>query len=442
MRLPSTRDLAEQLAISRTVVLLAYEQLLAEGFVEGRQGSGTYVSAGLQPAHPVGAEADVRPRLTRFAAHAAHGMSRLRSPTRQSTLPYDFAYGRTDLDTFPFEHWRRILMRCARRATVTQLDYGAASGSGRLREAISAHVRRARAVRCDPSQVIVVNGSQQGLDLIARVLIEPGTRAVIEDPCYQGMRELLRASGARLCPVPVDRGGLDTAKLPARAQIAFVTPSHQFPTGAVLSLHRRLALLKWARQNQAAIVEDDFDGEFRYDGQPLESLQGLDAGQRVIYVGTFSRTLFPSLRIGYLIAPVSLLTPFTYVKWLSDRQTASLEQHALADLIESGAYERYLRRVRRRNAQRRRALLEAIDKYLNGTVEVTGDASGAHVVLWPARALSEQDLVAAAASRGVGVYGVSGYYLKRPPRAGILLGYNRLTESQIREGVRRLSKCL
>jgi len=441
-QLPSTRELAEQLGISRTVVLLAYEQLLAEGFVEGRRGSGTFVSAGIGSTRPISARGRVRLPLTRFAAHAARGMSRISSPVRQTMLPYDFAYGRTDLDTFPFEHWRRMLLGSARRASVAQLDYGPAGGSGRLRDAICAHVRRARAVRCDPAQVIIVNGSQQALDLIARVLIEPGSRAVIEDPSYQGMREVLRASGARLCPVPVDREGLDTSKLPARSRIAFVTPSHQFPTGAILSLPRRLALLEWARQHQAAIVEDDFDGEFRYEGQPLESLQGLDAGQRVIYVGTFSRTLFPSLRVGYLIAPASLVTPLTYAKWLSDRQTATLEQHALAELIESGAYERYLRRVRRRNAQRRRALLQAIDTHLNGRVEVSGDASGAHVVIWPARRLSERDLVAAAASRGVGVYGVAGYYLKTPPRAGILLGYNRMTEAQIREGVHRLSRCL
>jgi GntR family transcriptional regulator/MocR family aminotransferase len=290
--------------------------------------------------------------------------------------------------------------------------------------------------------VIIVNGSQQALDLIARVLIERGDRVAVEDPCYQGLREVLRAAGAQLCPVPVDREGLDPALLPAGARIAFVTPSHQFPTGAVLSLPRRLALLAWAKQRQAAIVEDDYDGEFRYDGQPLESLQGLNAGARVIYVGTFSRTMFPSLRIGYLIAPTSLVPALTAAKWLSDRQTGTLEQTALAEFISSGVYERYLRRVRRRNAQRRRALLGSIERYLRDRVEVTGDGAGAHLVLWPTGRVEEQGLVAAAASQGVGVYGVSGYFLNTPKRAGIILGYDRLRDVQIREGVRRLGEVL
>ena len=441
-RLPSTRDLAEELAISRTVVLLAYEQLLAEGFAEGRRGSGTYVTPGIGSARPARPERVVKLPLTRFATEAASGWTRVSFPFRQTALPYDFAYGQSDLETFPLEQWRRLLMRCARKVRAAQLDYGSASGSERLRAAVCAHVRRARAVRCDASQVLIVNGSQQALDLIARVLIEPGDRVAIEDPSYQGTREVLRAAGARLCPVPVDRDGLDPAQLPGPARLAFVTPSHQFPTGAVLPLSRRLALLEWANQRNGAIVEDDYDGEFRYDGQPLESLQGLDGGARVIYVGTFSRTLFPALRIGYLIAPVALMPALTYAKWLSDRQTATLEQHALAELIESGAYERHLRRVRRRNTLRRAALLESVDKYLRGKVEMSGDGAGAHVVLWPLRRVSEAAVIAAAAARGVGIYGVSGYYLQPPPRAGVLLGYNRVREGQISEGIRRLRKVL
>ena len=442
-QLPSTRYLAEQLRVSRTVVLLAYDQLIAEGYAEGRAGSGTYVSQGVRSTAPAGPEVQTRFRLTRLGVEAVTGWRpRLNFPQRQSGLPYDFAYGRSDLETFPLETWRRILLRCARNAPAAQLDYGPASGSLALREAICAHVRRSRAVVCDASQLIIVNGSQQALDLIARVLIERGDRVAIEDPCYQGLREVLRAAGAQLCTVPVGREGLDPALLPAGARVAFVTPSHQFPTGAILSLPRRLALLAWAKQRQAAIVEDDYDGEFRYDGQPLESLQGLNAGARVIYVGTFSRTMFPSLRIGYLIAPTCLVPALTAAKWLSDRQTGTLEQTALAEFIASGVYERYLRRVRRRNAQRRRALLGSIDRHLRDRVEVTGDGAGAHLVLWPTGRVTEQGVVAAAASQGVGVYGVSGYFLQTPKRAGIILGYDRLREVQIREGVRRLGEVL
>ncbi len=442
-RLPSTRDLAEQLGISRTVVVLAYEQLLAEGFVVGRVGSGTYVPAGLSAARSPGAEKSARLRLSRFGSFAAEIGSAVGFPEpRATTLRYDFAYGRSDVECFPFELWRRILHRRARETAVRELDYGPAAGSEALREAICAHLRRSRAVGCDPSQVIVVNGSQQALDLIARVLIEPGDGVAIEDPSYQGTREVLRAAGARLQPIVVDRDGLDPASLPEHARIAFVTPSHQFPTGAILPLARRQRLLHWAKRTNAVIVEDDYDGEFRYQGKPLESLQGLDTEGRVIYVGTFSRTIFSALRIGYLIVPKSLLQAFTAAKWLCDRHTVTLEQETLAEFIRTGMYERHLRRVRRRNAASRDALLEALHQHMGDRIEVTGDGAGAHIVLWPDKRIAEEAAVAAAASRGVGIYGVGRYFLKRPSRPGIMLGYPRMREADIREGVRRLAEIL
>ncbi len=441
-RLPSTRDLAQQLGVSRTVVLLAYDQLLAEGFTEGRAGSGTYVSAGVGRSSSAAAGESARLRLARFGKAAAIACSKLNVPRRAApSLPYDFAYGRSDLETFPFAMWRRLLLKCARRASAAELDYGPAAGNTALREAICTHLRRSRAVNCDPAQVIVVNGSQQALDLIARILLQPGDRVAVEDPSYQGTTEVLRAAGARLLPVPVDEHGLDPGKLPANARIVFVTPSHQFPTGTILPLARRLALLDWAKRRDAVVVEDDYDGEFRYEGQMLESLQGLDRDARVIYIGTFSRTIFSALRIGYLVVPKSLVPAFTAAKWLCDRHTPGLEQETLAEFIASGMYERHLRRVRRRNASRREALLEAIGKYLD-RVEVTGAAAGAHLVLWPMRRVDEGALLAAAAARGVGVYLMSPYYLKRPLRTGILLGYSRMTESAIQEGIRRLSKVL
>jgi len=440
-RLPSTRDLAEQLGISRTVVLRAYEQLLAEGFAGSRGGSGTYVFEGLGGSRPKRLEKPANLRLSLYGSAAAGVAPIVDFPGRRSVpLRYDFAYGRCDVATFPFEMWRRILLRHSRKAPVRELDYAAAGGSFALREAISVHLRRSRAVICDPSQVIVVNGSQQALDLVARVLIERGDPIAIENPQYQGAREVLRAAGARLQPVPVDREGLNPAKLPKNARIAFVTPSHQFPTGAILPLTRRLALLAWARSKDAIVVEDDYDGEFRYEGQPLESLQGLDGDGRVIYVGTFSRTVFPALRIGYLIAPKSLVPAFTSAKWLCDRHTATLEQQVLAEFITTGMYERHLRRVRRSNAARRHALLDAIHKYLGDCVEVTGDGAGAHVVLWPSKGISEEAVIHRAASRGVGIYGISRYFLTRPSRTGLMLGYSRMNEEEIQEGIRRLGE--
>ncbi len=289
---------------------------------------------------------------------------------------------------------------------------------------------------------MIVNGSQQALDLIARVLIERGDRVAVEDPNYQGTSEILRAAGAHLLPIELDQDGLDPRKLPLNARIAFVTPSHQFPTGAILPLDRRIALLAWAKRANAVIVEDDYDGEFRYDSQPLESLQGLDREGRVIYIGTFSRTIFSALRIGYMIVPNGLLDAFVAAKWLCDRHTATLEQETLAEFISSGIYERYLRRMRRKNAARRKALLDAISLHLGNRVEVRGDGAGAHVVLWPRKKISEQDLISQAASRGVGVYGISGYRIRKSPRTAIMLGYSQMDEAQILAGIRRLAEVL
>jgi GntR family transcriptional regulator/MocR family aminotransferase len=424
-------------------VVLAYELLLAEGFVEGRTGSGTYVSEALAVRQPQARATLAKVRLSRFGSAAEAAASNVHSPRqRTATVRYDFAYGRSDVEVFPFEMWRRLLLRHARKAPVRELDYGPAAGSLALREAVAAHLRRSRAVVCDPSQVIVVSGSQQALDLIARVLIEPGQRVALENPSYQGTREILRAAGARVVPVPVDRDGLDPARLPDHARMAFVTPSHQFPTGAILPLARRLALLDWARRNDSVIVEDDYDGEFRYEEQLLESLQGLDTDGRVIYIGTFSRTIFPALRIGYLVVPKSLVRAFTSAKWLCDRHTATLEQETLAEFINTGMYERHLRRVRRRNTARRDVLLEAISRHLGNTVEVTGQGAGAHIVLWPGRRISENAVVEKAASQGVGIYGIASYFSTKPSRAGLMLGYSRMREADIREGIRRLGGVL
>jgi GntR family transcriptional regulator/MocR family aminotransferase len=439
-RLPSTRDLAEQLRVSRSVVLEAYDQMLAEGFIIGRSGSGSYVAEGLSSKGRSKPSSSARLRLSRFGTAAAQAAMALEALIKSSRFRYDFKFGQSesDIETFPFEKWQRMLTRRARRASIADLDYGPVAGNALLREAICAHLGRSRAVVCDPSEVIIVNGSQQALDLIVRVLIERGDRIAIEDPSYQGTRQILVAAGARLLPVPVDRDGLDPTGLPQQASLCFVTPSHQFPTGAVLPLARRLALLEWAVRNDAAIVEDDYDGEFHYGGRPLESLQGLDREERVIYVGTFSRTVFPSLRLGYLVVPKSLTTAFTGAKWLNDQHSAILEQQTLAEFIISGAYERHLRRVRRRNALRLEALLDAIHEHLAEAVDVTGDSAGAHIAVWPRRSVEENSLIARAAERDVGIYGISHYFLTRARRTGFLLGYARMNVREIREGIRRL----
>lgn len=442
-RLPATRDLSEQLGVSRTVTLSAYDQLLAEGWIEGHPGSGTFVAAGVVPTGGVLTGTPVAIRLSKFGKAAAEAAPAANFPARRVTpIRYDFSYGRSAVGEFPFEQWRRILMRKARLAPVGAFDYGPSEGSVALREAIAGHLRRSRAVVCDASQVIVVNGSQQALDLTTRVLMEPGDVVAIEDPHYQGAREIFRAAAAKLYAVPVDAEGLIPSKLPRRARMAFVTPSHQFPTGTVLPLARRLALLEWAKRADAVVIEDDYDGEFRYAGNAVESMQGLDTEGRVVYIGTFSRTIFPALRIGYLVVPKQLARAFAAAKWLCDRHTATLEQETLAEFIASGAYERHLRRARRANGARLRALLEAVERYVGDKAEVSGAGSGTHLMLWPRGALREAEIVERAVRVGVGVYGVSSYYLKGAGRVGLLLGFARLGVGEMGEGIRRLSGVL
>ena len=421
------------------MVVRAYEQLLAEGFVSGKTGSGTYVAPDLTMQLSRRDKQCAGLRVSRFGQSASHAMLSMGNPLRvHSAIRYDFRYGRTDLGTFPFEMWRRLLLREARNASVRHFDYGPALGNLDLRSAICAHLQRSRVVRCTPSEIIIVNGSQQALDLVIRVLVEQNDTVAIEEPHYDGTRGALQAAGARIRLVPVDRDGINPEELSNDARLVFVTPSHQFPTGAILPLERRLALLDWARRCNAIIVEDDYDGEFRYDNRPLESLQGLDREGRTIYVGTFSRTIFPALRIGYLVVPPSVLPAFMAAKWLTDIHSAALEQQTLAEFINNGTYERHLRRLRRRHAQRRRVLLEAIQRHLDGRVEVSGQDAGAHIVLWPRNRRAESAVIKQAGRLGVGIYGISHCYLSKSSPPGFILGFAHLNDDEIQEGIRLL----
>jgi GntR family transcriptional regulator/MocR family aminotransferase len=448
-RLPSTRALTRDLGLSRTPVVLAYEQLLAEGYASARAGSGTYVAHTLAarpaPARTVEPARATVPRLSRFGSRAVESARGLPSwRLRDVALPYDFRYGRPAYGDFPHEAWRRVLARCARRASVRALDYGPTEGLDRLREAIAGYAARARAVRCDPDDVLIVNGSQQALDLAARVLVDPGAMVVLEEPHYAGARRVFEAAGARLRSVPVDADGLRVEDLPRTARLAYVTPSHQFPTGAVLPAPRRLALLAWAERAGAWLIEDDYDGEYRYAGRPVESLQGLDGAGRVLYVGTFSKVLFPALRLGYVVVPRALRRAFRAAKGLCDTGTSTLEQAALADFIREGYFARHVSRSRQRSACRRTALLEAVREHLGSVAEVTGADAGLHVLLWlrgvPASRLPA--IVRAAEAAGVGVYPVTPHCRETPRDAGLVLGYASLTEQAIREGIRRLGRVI
>jgi GntR family transcriptional regulator/MocR family aminotransferase len=456
-RLPATRTLADELGISRTVVVRAYERLRADGVLEARVGSGTWVREGAAGGLPASSPpaAGTPPRLSAWAQAAAtlwHPVPAVSPP------PYDFRYGRVDPSAFPRHEWRRSLRRAIRHQSV---EYAPPEGSEALRTALANHLGHSRGVRCSADQIVIVTGSQQALDLTARVLLDPGDTVVLEEPQYQGARHTFVAAGARLSTRRVDAegivledeiepanraGGVSPAatSLPAPPRLAYVTPSHQFPAGGVLSLPRRLALLAWARRTGAWILEDDYDAEFRYDLPPVEAVHALDGEGRVVYAGTFSKVLFPSLRLGYLVLPPSLVAPFRTAKWLVDRHSPTLQQDALGWFISEGAYDRHLRRTRIAYSRRREALLEALETELGDRVQVVGTKAGVHVLVWLYGVPPERlgTVCEAALARGVGVYPATPYYAEAPPAAGLLLGYAALDEARIRVGVRRFREAL
>ncbi len=454
-RLPSTRWLASELGISRNTALLAYEQLIAEGYLTAGSHAGTHVASELpenltfvapdQASRKHAVPSAVR--LSGFASRVADdpvNASLIREILLRPPLPYDFRYGRPSFADFPHATWDRTLARRARRRSIGDLDYGAPEGAEPLRKELADYLRRARAVNCSPEQIIIVSGSQQAIDLAVRVLVDRGDRVVLEDPHYFPARNVSRAASATVEFVDVDDQGMKISGLSAKrghVKLVFVTPSHQFPTGALMPLGRRLELLAWASRAGAVVFEDDYDSEYRYAGRPVEALQALDDSGRVLYSGTFSKTMFPGLRLGYLVVPDQLVDIFRSVKSLLDTACPTNTQLALAEFMRDGHFERHLRRSRARNAERRAVLLESIGRHLGGRVEVSGAEGGLHILLWlnatPWR--RSADLIARAEQAGVGVYPVSPFYSRPPKRTGLLLGYTSLTEKEIAEGIRRLA---
>lgn len=451
-RLPSTRALASDLGVSRNSVMLAYEQLAAEGYVVNRDRSATLV-ADAQPARaapPAG-----RPEKIARSALSAYGrymVERLSPPPSSSYasrpgLRYDFRYGRPAAHDFPREIWRRLLAARVRSSSSESTGYGSPSGYEPLRVALKDYLGRARGISCDVDQIVIVSGSQQAFDICARLLIDAGDAVVIEEPHYPGLSLPFAAAGARLVPVPIDGHGLDPAKLPspsARLRAICVSPCHQFPSGVVMPLVRRMALLDWAQRSGVWIVEDDYVSELRYAGRPIEALQALDRNGSVIHVGTFSKTLLPALRLAYVVLPRPLVAPFVAAKWLADRYTAMLGQEVLADFIASGHFERYLRRACHRNAARRQVLIKSLDQNFGDRIEITGDNAGVHLLVW-LNGVKPRDLssvIRHAERSGVGLYPATPYYSTPPSRAGLLFGYASLTESEIRAGIRKLAAIL
>ncbi|GGA47421.1 PLP-dependent aminotransferase family protein [Dyella nitratireducens] len=439
-QLPPTRELAQELEISRTTVLAAYEQLRAEGFIDGRVGSGSFVSH-LQ-ARPLQHHVQTNiPPPSRYAQRA-RAVRNWDIPRLHRGLRYDLLYGYPQINPALNNAWGREL---ARAAAYTRLNAVEVAGLSTLRQQTCDYLARRRGVQAEPEDVVIVSGTQQAIDLTARVLINEGDHVVLEEPHYFLAHQALVAHGAELVAVRTDQHGLVCDELPTQPpRLIYVTPSHHFPSGAVLSMQRRLDLLNYAERHQCWILEDDYDGEFRYDAHPLAALRSLDERDRVIYVGTFSKVLFGGLRLAYMVLPSALRLDFLSAKYLSDMACPVIEQAALAHFMEDGGFERHLRLGRKELKARREALVAGLNEYAGDRVTITDTPAGMHLVVWLRgydTARSEA-LIAYAHEHGLGLYPINPLYLHEPQRQGLLLGYCGLSVNELREAMQLFGQCL
>jgi GntR family transcriptional regulator/MocR family aminotransferase len=437
-RLPPTRELATQLGVSRTTVSVAYDRLMGEGFLTARVGSGTYVSDDVGTAPPdVGAPAGaLRPRDVWAGIDAPLGGPLF--------APYDFRCGLPDFTRFPYESWRRLVAREIRPGDLRRATYGEPAGQRDLRAALARHLGVSRAVRANADDIVITNGLQQAVDLVSRVLLEPGDRVAVEDPGYPPPRSLLQTLGMDVAAIPVDSEGLVVDAIPADTRLVIVTPSHQFPLGHVMSLRRRVALLQWADRHDAAILEDDYDSEFRFGGRPVEPLQSLDTRGRVVYAGSFSKTMLPALRLGFLAVPASIRAAVRTAKYVTDWSTSTPQQLALAQFIDRGWFARHLRAMRALYRQRHELITAYLASELAGVVRPIPSAAGLHLsLLTPDRDPDDitrvtRDLL----SRGIAAYSLGVFGLVEPRHAGLVIGYGAIATSDIPEGLRRIGAAL
>lgn len=438
-RLPSSRTLAADLDLGRNTVIAAMERLVAEGYLESRRGAGLFVAADLPAEGFRPAPATVQPGLSRragrFAGIHAEGEGSARQPLRP---------GQPALGEFPLDLWRRLSVQVLRRGGAALLGSGPAQGLLALRQALARYLAETRGVVCTPETIIIVSGAQQALDMIGRVLLDPGDAVALEDPGYIGAREALAGTGARLVPVPLDEQGFDPARLSSldpAPKLAMLTPSHQFPLGMTLPLGRRLALLAEARARGIWIVEDDYDCEYRYDGPPLQALQGLDGGDRVLYVGTFSKVLFPGLRLGYVVLPPRLVEGFLRAKGTADGFAAPWPQATLAAFITEGHLAQHVRRMRVLYRKRRQALLAALYRHAGAIFTIRASDAGLHVVVQFRDGRDDRAAAAAVQAAGLPVAPLSRYSLGQP-FSGLLLGFADSSEAELDAAVQRLVSAL
>jgi GntR family transcriptional regulator/MocR family aminotransferase len=440
----SSREFASELRVSRFPVLNAYAQLLAEGYLESRIGAGTFVSASLP---------EQQMSVAVSAGHATPAPSGPRPVSRRSALYPSFpnsahlrgwgAFGvhQPAFDHFPFAIWASLVARHSRNPHVSAIHRIDPRGAERFRSAICDYLRTARGVKCSPDQILVVSGSQQALDITARVLFDPGNSVLVEEPGYTLQRHVLTASGCRVIPVPVDRDGMDVAsgiKRAPRARAAFVTPSHQYPLGSTMSASRRIQLLNWAHNAGAWIIEDDYDSEFRYESLPISSMHGLDLNARVIYIGTFSKVLFPSLRLGYMVIPPDLIDRFIAVRYTMDIFPPYVHQEVLADFILEGHFTRHIRKMRQVYKEKRTILIDCLAREFppERGFEVHGVEAGMHLAITLPPGLIDIEIAAHAVHSRLWLYPLSPTYLGKPPRHGFILGFGSTLPAQIPRAVR------
>ncbi len=439
---PSSRELARESHISRLPALTAYAQLLAEGYFESRIGAGTFISSSL-PSRPTGASPSAAPGRRLLSAQVV-ALPKYERPSWAESLG-PFQVGQPELQKFPIEIWLRLVARYSRRMRLKALQYGDAMGLAELREAIATYLRTSRGVRCEAQQIMIVSGSQQALDLATRVLLEAGRAAWVEEPGYWLVHHVLKAARCRIVPVPVDAEGLNVTagiRLNRNARAAFAAPSHQYPLGVTMSAARRLRLLEWAQRSRAWIIEDDYDSEYRYSNLPIASLQGLDGNARVIYIGTFSKVMFPSLRLGYLVIPVDLIERFAAMRQVMDICPAHITQAVMSDFIREGHFARHVRRMRPIYAERRSVLVAELERQLGDSVTIMGDQAGMHLAIFLTRGRDDRKIAATAARQSLWLSPLSSSYIGRTARHGFVLGFGNTKANDIPQAVRRLKKLI
>ncbi|WP_345815986.1 PLP-dependent aminotransferase family protein [Paraburkholderia sp. PREW-6R] len=450
-RLPSTRDLATQLGVSRKTTLDVFERLLSEGYLSARAGSGTFVADGLErlplERSTNAGGADATRERARAAAARAQPMwdslpASLPLPRPSVPSPQDFVGGATDKSLFPFDVWRRCINHALRVQSRGPGIYRDAAGEQELRLAISRYLAFHRAVTSNWDEVIVTQGAQHALDLMARVTLRPGDIAAIEEPGYPPARACFTTTGARVAPVPVDSEGLIVSKLPDKARLVYVTPSHQFPLGMPMSLERRVELLEWAQKRGAVIIEDDYDCEYRFEGRPMEPLKSLDRAGLVAYVGTFSKTIFPELRVGYVVPPASLYGALFKARQIGDWHGCTLTQTALASFMLNGDFAKHLRRMHKTYAARRAMLLDHLYGDLAPWFDPITPIAGIHMAAHLKAPLTETAVVKAAHDMSIGLYGLAPFYQRTKPPAGLIFGYGNIAVEHIDAALTRLATVL